>query len=57
MTRADDVLNIILGTCAVGYSFLPPRRLPRYHRGVALILRAGGLLLLAVAAASLVLDR
>jgi hypothetical protein len=56
MTRADDVLNIILGACAVGYSFLPPHRVPRYRRSVALVLRVGGLILLLVAGASLALD-
>ena len=57
MTRADDVLNIILGVCAVAYSFLPPRQLPQYRRGLALVLRIGGMGLVLVAGANMALGR
>ena len=56
MARIDDCLNLLLGACAVGYSFLPPHRVPRYRRGVALTLRIGGALLLLVSLAGLWLD-
>ena len=50
---AGDLLNLVLGACAVGYSYMPADRVKSHKRGVALAMRAVGVIMLGLAAASL----
>jgi hypothetical protein len=51
--HAGDWLNIVLGVCAIGYSFMPADRVRNYRRGLALFMRFIGLVLLLVSGSNL----
>lgn len=48
MRVAVEVVNLVLGLCAIGYSFVPPQRVRNYRRGIALLLRFCGMALVAI---------
>ncbi len=56
MTRTGELFNLVLGACALGYSFMPPERVRSYHRSVALAMRALGIFLVGLALMSLLLS-
>ena len=56
MIRSGDLFNLVLGLCAVIYSFMPANRVRNYRYGVALLMRFAGLILLSIAAASVMLQ-
>ena len=55
MGIAGAVFNLILGICALAYSLLPPERVRRYRPGVAKLLRILGIVMVTLAATSLLL--
>lgn len=54
--HGGDWLNVVLGLCALGYSFMPPGRVRNYRRGLALFMRFIGLVLLLVSGSNLLLS-
>ena len=56
MDSAGAILNLILGACALSYSWLPPERVRNYRPELAQLLRWLGAVLIALAAVSLVLQ-
>lgn len=56
MNHAGEAFNLVLGLCAVGYSWLPPHRVKNYRRSFALLLRSMGLLLAGLSTTSVVLQ-
>ena len=52
---AGDLVNLLLGTCAVVYSWLPPQRIRAYRRSIALVLRVLGMVLIGLSAANMLL--
>ncbi len=55
VNRAGYVFNILLGLCAVGYSFVPPERVRSYRRSVAVFMRGVGLVLIVISLTGLFL--
>ena len=55
-THAGDLFNIILGLCAIGYSFMPHERVRNYRRGIALAMRILGLFLISLSGVNLILS-
>ncbi len=55
MGSGSEIFNMVLGLCALGYSYVPASRVKSYKRSVALIMRGVGLLLIVLSAASLLL--
>ena len=55
MGISGAVFNLILGVCALAYSFLPPERVRRYRPGLAKLLRILGIVLVTLAVTSLLL--
>lgn len=55
MDVTGDIINLILGTCGIVYSLLPPERVRNYRRNLALLMRGGGICLLIIALTSLFL--
>lgn len=52
-----DLINITLGLCALVYSATPANRVKNYSHSLMLIMRYGGLLLIALGFANLLLRR
>ena len=57
MSTQGEWFNVAIGLCAIAYSFVPPHRVRRYRPGVALTLRAAGLVLLLISGTSVLLAR
>ena len=55
MDNAGHIVNVVLGMCAIGYSYLPPHRVKNYKRSLSLMMRILGLVLLAISVTSLLL--
>ena len=55
MGNAGHIVNVVLGMCAIGYSYLPPHRVKNYNRSLSLMMRILGLVLLAISVTSLLL--
>ena len=55
MGPGSEIFNMVLGLCALGYSFVPASRVKNYKRSVALIMRWIGVLLIVLSAVSLLL--
>ncbi len=56
MSHPGDYFNILLGLCALAYSWVPAERIRNYKRSVALSLRIVGALLVVISATNLLLD-
>ena len=56
MGNAGHILNVILGLCAIGYSYLPPHRIRHYKRSISLLMRILGFFLLIISVTSLLLS-
>ena len=55
MGKAGHILNVMLGLCAIGYSYLPPHRVRNYKHSLSLLMRILGLFLLTITVTSLLL--
>ena len=55
MGEVGHILNVVLGLCAIGYSYLPPHRVKHYKHSLSLLMRVVGLFLLALSVTSLLL--
>ncbi len=53
--RLGDLVDLALGLCALVYSFMPADRVPSYRRGVALLMRFVGVVLVLIAGSNLLL--
>ena len=50
--KGSEFINLLLGLCAVWYSYVPPERIKNYRRPVALLVRYAGFILTALSLAS-----
>ncbi len=57
MSMDGELFNVTIGLCAIAYSFVPPHRVRHYRPGVALALRAVGLVLVLISGTSVLLER
>ena len=53
MITSGAIVNLVLGACAIGYSFMPADRVRGYRRSVALLMRWVGVVLVALAVINL----
>ena len=51
--QSSALINLVLGLCAVAYSFVPPERIRQYRRPVALLMRYTGFVLITLSLTSL----
>ena len=50
-----EIFNLVLGACALWYSFMPPHLVRGYRRSIALLMRFAGALLIFLTGASMLL--